>query len=82
MTDSLKNNSAEVSDKLICESCGEEFSCGANIGKCWCFDVELKAETLAEMQTNFNNCLCHHCLKHKSNIIEKNLDEDNGKKEK
>jgi hypothetical protein len=62
MTDSLKNNSAEVSNKLICKSCGEEFFCGANIGKCWCFDVELKAETLADLSEDFKNCLCEGCL--------------------
>ncbi len=67
MADSLKNNSAEVPDKLICESCGEEFSCGANIGKCWCFAVELKPETLADLSEDFNDCLCGNCL----NKIEK-----------
>jgi hypothetical protein len=49
-------------DKLICESCNEEFSCGASIGKCWCFDVELKAETLTELREDFKNCLCQDCL--------------------
>lgn len=63
VTDSLKNNSAEILDKLICESCGEEFSCGANIRKCWCFEVELKTETLADLREDFKNCLCEDCLK-------------------
>jgi hypothetical protein len=51
-----------VSENSICESCGEEFFCGANIGKCWCFDVELKAETLAELRENFRKCICQDCL--------------------
>ena len=51
-----------ISDKLICESCGVEFSCGANVGECWCFRVEVKAETLAELRENFKNCLCEDCL--------------------
>ncbi len=51
-----------ISEKAICESCGEEFFCGASVGKCWCFDVELKAETLAELREDFNNCLCQDCL--------------------
>jgi len=51
-----------VSEKIICESCGEEFSCGANVGECWCFAVELKAETLTEMRENFKKCLCEKCL--------------------
>lgn len=51
-----------TSDKLICESCGEEFSCGANVGECWCFEIEVKAETLAKLQEDFKNCLCRVCL--------------------
>ncbi len=51
-----------VSEKLICESCGKEFSCGAKVGKCWCFAVEPKAETLAELRETFESCLCKNCL--------------------
>ncbi len=51
-----------IPDQLICESCGKEFSCGANIGECWCFAVEVKAETLAELRENFKNCLCQICI--------------------
>ena len=49
-------------EKLICAFCGEEFSCGASIGECWCFAVEVKAETLAELREDFRNCLCQDCL--------------------
>ena len=52
----------KISDKIICESCGKDFACGANVGKCWCFNVELKAETLAELREDFKNCLCEDCL--------------------
>ncbi|MGI8639010.1 MAG: cysteine-rich CWC family protein [Pyrinomonadaceae bacterium] len=50
-------------EKLTCESCGKEFSCGAKTEKCWCFEVELKAETLTELREDFKNCLCWDCLK-------------------
>jgi len=60
--ESTENTDEKVSDKLNCESCGKEFSCGANVGKCWCFAVELKAETLAELRENFKSCLCEDCL--------------------
>jgi len=60
--ESIENTGEKVSDKLICESCGKEFSCGANVGKCWCFAVELKTETLAELRKNFQSCLCEDCL--------------------
>ena len=52
----------EKSETKTCESCGAEFSCGANSEKCWCFRVDLSAETLAELRDNFNNCLCRNCL--------------------
>ncbi len=59
----LEENIIEsVSEKIICQSCGEAFSCGANVGKCWCFSVELKAEMLAELRKNFERCLCEDCL--------------------
>ncbi|MCY7347884.1 MAG: cysteine-rich CWC family protein [Pyrinomonadaceae bacterium] len=57
-----ENAAEKVSDKITCESCGVEFSCGANVGKCWCFAVEMKAETLAELREDFNHCLCEDCL--------------------
>lgn len=49
-------------EKLICESCGEEFSCGANVGKCWCFSVEVEKETLTKLRDDFKRCLCEECL--------------------
>lgn len=66
MTTRKKRLEAEVLEKsfnvLVCEACGEEFSCGARAEKCWCFAVELKAGILAELQKNFNRCLCADCL--------------------
>ncbi len=59
----LETEIAEIaSEKSICESCGKEFSCGANVGKCWCFEIELKAETLMELREDFQKCLCRDCL--------------------
>lgn len=50
-------------EKLVCESCGESFSCGSKIGKCWCFEIDLSNENLAKLQDTFKNCLCNNCLK-------------------
>jgi hypothetical protein len=58
----LEDKTKSVPNRLICESCGEEFSCGVNIGECWCFAVEVKAETLAELKKSFKSCLCQDCL--------------------
>jgi Cysteine-rich CWC len=55
----------EIKEKL-CESCGKKFSCGANIGKCWCFEVELKTEALKNIAEEFGNCLCEDCLREKN----------------
>lgn len=59
---SLEHKTKKLPDRLVCESCGEEFSCGARVGECWCFAVEVKAETLAELREDFKNCLCQECL--------------------
>ncbi len=60
--ESVENTDEKVSKKLICESCGEEFFCGAKVGECWCFTVELKKKTLTELRENFKSCLCENCL--------------------
>lgn len=62
LSDSLKKETERVGDKLICESCRKEFSCGANAGKCWCFEVELKSVALEEIREKFEQCLCKRCL--------------------
>jgi len=52
-----------VSERLICESCGKDFFCGARVGECWCFAVDLKTENLAKLREDFKNCLCGYCLR-------------------
>ena len=62
LSEVIENADEKFSGKLICESCGETFFCGANVGECWCFAVEVKAETLAELREDFKSCLCQECL--------------------
>lgn len=57
-----KNDIEKVPAKLTCESCGKDFLCGANLGECWCFTVELTAESLTNLREKFKNCLCGECL--------------------
>ena len=52
----------KVPAKTICQSCGGEFFCGANVGACWCFAVALKPEIVADWRGKFENCLCEICL--------------------
>ncbi|MBC7930079.1 MAG: cysteine-rich CWC family protein [Rubrivivax sp.] len=46
----------------VCESCGAEFGCGAGAALCWCSELKLSDETLAELRTRFGGCLCRACL--------------------
>lgn len=46
----------------VCESCGAQFGCGAKLAGCWCSEVKLSDETLAELRARFGGCLCPACL--------------------
>jgi hypothetical protein len=48
--------------KSVCQLCGKEFSCGAETGECWCFEINTDSEFLAELSENYKNCLCRECL--------------------
>jgi hypothetical protein len=58
---SLENTENSLETK-ICESCGQDFSCGAQSKTCWCFEVDLSKETLTKLQEDFKSCLCRDCL--------------------
>ena len=68
-----KNAPGFISEKnktpSVCESCGEEFTCGATLKGCWCMNVELSDKTREHLNTNFKNCLCKNCLE-KFNSVE------------
>lgn len=51
----------------LCEVCGKEFSCNVESGNCWCFDLQLKTETLKKLKQNYRDCLCPACLKSEEN---------------
>lgn len=61
------------SETKTCESCGVRFSCGISSEKCWCFEIALSAESLAELRDNFKNCLCKDCLLNAAKEIKVNL---------
>ena len=50
----------------ICESCGEQFGCGAKLDGCWCSDVKLADNTAEILQETFDKCLCPKCLENYS----------------
>lgn len=46
-----------------CESCDNEFGCGAKTGNCWCFHLNVDEDALARIKEEFKNCLCPDCLR-------------------
>ena len=46
----------------VCESCGTDFGCGAQLAGCWCSELKLSDETRAELRARFDGCLCRDCL--------------------
>lgn len=45
-----------------CSRCGTEFGCARGEPGCWCESIVLRRETLAELQTLADDCLCPTCL--------------------
>ncbi len=54
--------SEKYKEPSVCESCGEEFLCGATLKGCWCMNVELTEEARTDLKTKFEKCLCKNCL--------------------
>lgn len=63
---SLKNIFGIFSEKYkapsICESCGDEFVCGATLKGCWCTDIEISDAARQKLKRKFRKCLCRKCL--------------------
>ncbi len=47
---------------MRCESCGDDFICGAGVTGCWCTKVGLDTKARAELRNQFRDCLCLKCL--------------------
>ena len=46
----------------VCPACGEPFACEINLQGCWCSEVKLSPQTLQELRSKYNGCLCRSCL--------------------
>ena len=62
----------EKDNPSICESCGEEFGCGAKLDGCWCNDVKLPEYAAEALKVKFDKCLCPTCLER--SIQQKKID--------
>jgi hypothetical protein len=61
---SVKSENAEnLPKQKVCEKCGAKFDCYSLGGPCWCEEIKLKLESLANLRAQFNDCLCPACLK-------------------
>ncbi len=56
-------STSNTPNQKICEKCGAKFDCYSALGPCWCEDVKLKPEALANLRAQYNDCLCPTCLK-------------------
>jgi cobalamin transport system permease protein len=45
-----------------CSRCGKEFGCAQGEPGCWCESIVVRRETLAELRTLADDCLCPTCL--------------------
>jgi hypothetical protein len=61
---SLRNQTSatNAAKQKICEKCGAKFDCYSASGPCWCEDVKLNSEALANLRSQYNDCLCPNCL--------------------
>jgi hypothetical protein len=46
-----------------CPRCGGGFDCGAQAGRCDCFDIRLDEAQRAAVAERFDGCLCLGCLR-------------------
>lgn len=46
-----------------CSKCGVAFGCQNETSGCWCENIHLSEQTLAELKAAYDNCLCPVCLK-------------------
>lgn len=53
---------ATVRRRKECSRCGTQFGCAQGEPGCWCESVVLRRETLVEIRTLADDCLCPPCL--------------------
>ena len=46
-----------------CPRCGGGFECGAQDGRCDCFEVQLSDAQRAALASRYDDCLCLRCLR-------------------
>jgi hypothetical protein len=64
-----------LSRDLVCDSCGNSFSCGASLSGCWCSEIKLSDDVRAGLKGRYRDCLCRDCLErigtHASGVLDR-----------
>jgi len=56
------NNKERPFEQKKCPRCGNTFVCSTS-AKCWCFEIDVPADTMEIIQEKWQGCLCPDCLK-------------------
>jgi hypothetical protein len=62
MNSPKSDSPAPAPKQKICQACGTQFPCSSPSSPCWCDDVKVSRQTLAELRTQYDECLCPKCL--------------------
>jgi len=58
----VEKKAAKNLDPSSCPKCGEAFHCSTS-SKCWCYEIDVPADTMEKLQEEYDGCLCPDCLK-------------------
>jgi hypothetical protein len=52
----------DSTNQKSCPVCSASFGCMAAMQSCWCAELRLSSEALADLRSRFADCLCPRCL--------------------
>jgi hypothetical protein len=58
----FKNAKRVPQEPSVCPKCGNNFHCSTS-SKCWCFEYDVPADIMEQLQDKYEGCLCPECLK-------------------
>jgi Cysteine-rich CWC len=59
---STTSSTEAAAAQKTCPVCGTRFGCMAERGACWCQELKLDSQALADLRARFTDCLCPRCL--------------------
>ena len=58
----MENTKKILTEPSVCPKCGNHFFCSTS-SKCWCYEYDVPADVMENLQAEFKGCLCPDCLK-------------------